>query len=156
MWTQRYKKTYCEYTEAKAPGFFKMSGGYGMKLTYPKVTSANGLTQAICKYLEWCGHRATRINVQGRLVDKQVPAAGGGTITVKGWQTSSTRRGTADISATIFGRSVMLEIKIGKDKPSEYQLAEQQRERSAGGIYEFIKTMDEFYTFYDQFILSLR
>jgi hypothetical protein len=62
---------------------------------------------------------------------------------------STTRKGTADISATIRGRSVMIEIKTGRDKPSDKQLEEQQRERSAGGIYEFISTPEEFFALYD-------
>jgi hypothetical protein len=63
---------------------------------------------------------------------------------------SATRKGTADISATIKGRSVMIEIKTGKDKPRPEQLAEQQRERQAGGIYEFISTPEQFFTLFDK------
>jgi hypothetical protein len=63
---------------------------------------------------------------------------------------SATRKGTADISATIKGRSVMIEIKVGKDKPRPEQLAEQQRERQAGGIYEFVHTPEEFFIIFDQ------
>jgi hypothetical protein len=63
---------------------------------------------------------------------------------------SATRKGTADISATIKGRSVMIEIKVGKDKPRPEQLAEQQKERHAGGIYEFVSTPDEFFLLFDK------
>jgi hypothetical protein len=65
---------------------------------------------------------------------------------------SATRKGTADISATIKGRSVMIEIKVGKDKPRPEQLAEQQRERQAGGIYEFISTPEQFFTLFDSIV----
>jgi hypothetical protein len=91
--------------------------------------------------LEWEGHRATRINTAGRIVAGR-------------YITSTTRKGTADISATIKGRAIMIEIKVGKDKPSVYQLAEQQRERNAGGMHEFIHTIQEFFIFYDQLLES--
>ena len=105
----------------------------------PDVRKANGLTQAIVKFLLWNGHRATRISSSGRMVKgKYIPGA--------------TRRGASDISATIFGKSVQLEIKINKDQPSEFQLREQELERKAGGCYEFIHTFDQFLTWYDGFI----
>ena len=43
----------------------------------------------------------------------------------------------------------MIEIKIGRDKASSEQLAEQIKERNAGGIYEFVSTVDEFFMLYD-------
>jgi len=46
----------------------------------------------------------------------------------------------------------MLEIKIGKDRASPYQIAEQERERKAGGCYEFISTPEQFFVLYDSLI----
>ena len=43
----------------------------------------------------------------------------------------------------------MIEIKTGKDKPRPEQLAEQQRERQAGGIYEFVHSPEEFFAIFD-------
>jgi hypothetical protein len=108
----------------------------------PPINTANGLTMFIVKFLTWSGHRATRINVAGRKL------ANGKYIR------STTRKGTADISATIRGKSVMLEIKVGRDIPSPEQLLEQQRERNAGGVYEFCKTPEQFLELYDN-LLSL-
>ena len=65
---------------------------------------------------------------------------------------SATRKGTADISATIKGKSVMIEVKVGRDKPRIEQLAEQQRERQAGGIYEFVHTPEEFFMLFDSIV----
>lgn len=101
------------------------------------------------------GHRATRINVQGQLVDAQEKQDSGAIITVKKFRTSSTRKGTADISATIGGRACMLEIKYGKDRPSPAQIKEQAKERRAGGIYEFISTPQDFFDFYDKIKLYI-
>lgn len=46
----------------------------------------------------------------------------------------------------------MFEVKVGQDKPSIEQLREQQLERKAGGIYEFIRDPEEFFLFYDLII----
>lgn len=116
----------------------------------PKVATANGLTQAIVNYINWTGNRATRINVQGRLVEGSMTTETGTTLSKKKWIKSSTRKGTADISSTINGRSAMWEIKIGSDRPSEAQLKEQARERKSGGVYEFIKTIEQFFEVYDR------
>lgn len=114
---------------------------------FPKVNTANGLTTWIINFLNWSGHRATRISSAGRYI----PGNGfdGGKF-IPG----PTRKGSADISATIKGRSVMLEVKVGRDRPSPAQLAEQERERAAGGFYNFIKTPEEFLEFYE-FIMNL-
>jgi hypothetical protein len=44
----------------------------------------------------------------------------------------------------------MIEIKTGKDKPRLEQLAEQHRERQAGGIYEFVHSPEEFFMLFDK------
>ena len=87
------------------------------------------------------GYRATRISTTGRKIGDK-------------WIKGTTRRGTADLSCTINGKSLMLEIKTGRDKPSEHQLKEQERERKAGGIYEFCSSPEDFFVIFDK-ILSL-
>lgn len=149
---QRYKQAHHDYMMRTAKDFYELSGGWKYKLTMPKVKTANGLTDFICNYLNWCGHRATRVNVMGRMIDRVEVQPSGTRLKVKKYIPSTTRKGTADISATINGRSVMLEIKVGRDRPSEYQLAEQQRERAAGGVYEFVKTPEEFFMVYDRIV----
>ena len=131
---QRYSAAHKIWFAQNYPIAFK--DGYYAEPKMPVVSTANGLTTFITNYLNWLGHRATRINVSGRKVGDK-------------WIRSSTRKGTADISATVKGRSVQIEIKIGKDKPSEFQLAEQIKERKAGGVYEFVGSVDEFFMLYD-------
>jgi hypothetical protein len=126
------------YIEAHQKSFSQVvkDAGHTFKTTMPECNKANGLTQAIVKFLLWHGHRATRVSSSGRMIKgRYIPG--------------TTRKGAADISATIKGRSVMFEIKIGADKPSEYQLREQELERKAGGIYEFVKTFEHFLNIYD-------
>jgi hypothetical protein len=57
-------------------------------------------------------------------------------------------KGTADISATIKGRSVKIEVKIGKDKQSEAQKQYQSNIERAGGTYIIAKTFSEFMDWY--------
>jgi hypothetical protein len=68
------------------------------------------------------------------------------------WIKSTTRKGTADVTATIRGRSCKFEVKVGRDKPRPEQLAEQTRERAAHGVYEFISTPEGFYSVYDRIV----
>ena len=53
-------------------------------------------------------------------------------------------KGSADVSATIQGRSVKIEVKI-KDRQSEAQKEYQQRIETAGGVYWLVRSFDEFY-----------
>lgn len=145
---RRYREAYEENFKAKYPTAFKDLGFPEMK--WPKVKTANGLTLFITNFLNWSGHRATRINVQGKMIEGVERQESGLLLRVKKFGHSTTRKGTADISATIKGRAVMIEIKAGKDKPSDKQLLEQQRERMAGGIYEFVYDAEEFFTLYDR------
>ena len=135
------------YPQAYANGLY-----FAPKL--PKIKTANGLTTFICNFLLWHEHRATRVNVMGRMVDGLQKQPSGTILTVKKYIPSTTRRGTADISATILGRAVMIEIKVGNDKASPYQLAEQIKERRAGGYYEFCSSPDDFFKLYD-YIMNL-
>ena len=133
-WKIRYNTAHYNYTAQRTPNVVK-DGFYTTPPT-PVVTKSNGLTQFIINYIMWSGYRATRINTMGRQINgKFIPSA--------------TRKGSADISATVKGRSVMIEIKVGKDKPRPEQLAEQQRERQAGGIYEFVSTPEGFFAIFD-------
>ena len=138
-WKPRYFEAWVKHMETNHADAFALSGGRRMKFEYPDVDTANGLTTMICTFIKWNGYRATRINVMGRKVGNK-------------WIKSSTRKGTADISATIRGRSCWFEVKVGRDKPRPEQLAEQQRERASGGVYEFIGTPENFYAVYDMIV----
>lgn len=132
---QRYESAHEKWFKQEYPESYK--SGFYLIPKMPKVEMANGLTNFICNYIKWEGYRATRINVAGRQIKGK-------------WIPSSTRKGTADISATLRGKSLMLEIKVGRDKPRPEQLEEQERERKAGGIYEFISTPEQFFELYDK------
>lgn len=96
------------------------------------------------------GGIGNRINVAGRLVEGSEKTASGAILSKKKFIKSSTLKGTADIIATLpNGKTAHIEIKVGKDKPRPAQLEMQTRMRKAGGCYEFVGTMDEFYYLYD-------
>ena len=137
QWKQRYNAAHLKHTTERTPSV--VADGFYTPPQIPKVATANGLTRFIENYINWMGWRATRINTTGRVV-------GGRYIY------GTTRRGTADISATVQGRSIMFEIKVGKDKPSEHQLKEQAKERAAGGEYYFVSTPEQFFEYLDEFL----
>jgi hypothetical protein len=113
--------------------------GHFIEPDYPNCGESNGLQEFILYYCKWMGWRATRINVMGRKIGDT-------------WIPSATKRGSADVSATIFGRSVMMEVKIKGDRVSDAQLKEQERERKAGGIYEFISSAEDFFSLIDSIV----
>lgn len=138
---QRFCDLKYKYEQVNFPTWIK--DGHFLKPENPNTADANQLQDYIVKFLTWSGHYATRINVQG------VPIIKDGK--VDGFRPTSTKKGQADVRATINGRSVQLEVKVGRDRPSEDQLKVQRLERKAGGVYEFIHNADEFLEFYDNF-----
>lgn len=125
-------------------------------LPRPKFTdkTANGLTRTIIKFLQLSGHQAERISCTGRLVDNRkvyTDCLGhyrqiGSLKRIK----SSMQPGTADISSIIFGRSVKIEVKTGRDRQRPEQAEYQRQVEAAGGIYFIASTFDQFYTWYNE------
>lgn len=118
--------------------------------------TANGLTKCVTTWINLNGGQAERISNTGRYIDnsrivtdvlgnrkkigsgKYIPGSG--------------TNGTADVSATIRGRSVKIEIKIGKDKQSDAQIQYQKSVETAGGVYWIVKDFDGFLDLYNNFI----
>lgn len=154
-WKERYKAAHDLDFQEKYPSAFR--DGHCTEPNYPKVRETNGLQSAIVIYLNYMGHRAKRINNMGRQVDGVDVTESGAKLTVKKWIPSAAGKGQADISSTIWhGKSAQFEVKAGNDKPSSYQLKEQTKERKAGGIYEFIYSIEQFFQVYDRLELSAR
>ena len=119
--------------------------------TMYKDSTANGLTRAICDYINYNGYQAERINTMGTAREKKTTA---GKVIGVTWTKGTSTAGSADISATIKGRSVKIEVKIGKDRQSEAQKRYQENIEKAGGIYIIAKDFDSFVEWYNQFIQS--
>ena len=110
--------------------------------------TANGLTRCIIDWLRFNGHQAERISVSGRYIDKSKVVSdciGNKRVIGSGqWIKPTMQVGTADISATIRGLSVKIEVKIGNDRQSEAQRQYQKQIETAGGVYMVAKTFDDF------------
>lgn len=124
-------------------------------------STANGLTKAVIDFLKLNNWQAERIAVTGRQIDTRqfyIDAIGRtkqvGSVK---WIKGSMQTGTADISATIKGRSIKIEIKClatGDRCQSEKQRQYQNEIEHSGGIYLIIRTFDQFYEWYYNFIKS--
>lgn len=135
-WKQRYNEAHREWFSRKYPMAYK--DGHYTKPKIPKVNTSNGFTQFVCNYLMWVNGFGNRINVTGRQINGK-------------WIKSATAVGTADITAILpNGKTIFVEIKVGKDKARPEQLAMQQKLRSIGSVYEFIKTPEDFFIIYDR------
>lgn len=128
----------------------RMPPEYIVRTKYTDKT-ANGLTKAIVKWINLNGYQAERISTSGRWVDNSKIVTdvlgnrkkiGSGKY-IKG----SGTKGSADISATIKGKSIKIEVKM-KDKQSEAQKEYQKAIERAGGIYFIAKDFNSFYEFY--------
>lgn len=127
---ERYNAAHLKHTTERTPSVVK-DGHYSPPII-PKVNTANGMQAFITNYINWIGGNVTRVNVVGMM-------RGGRRVY------STTRRGTGDIVGSVCGRSCQFEVKVGKDKPSEYQLNEQKRQIESGGYYFFTHTPEEFF-----------
>ena len=110
--------------------------------------SSNSLTRSIVDWLRLEGWQAERINSVGsvRKVKGQMK-----------WLPTNGQKGTADISATIQGRSVKIEVKCkatGDRYQSEDQKAYQQEIEAAGGVYIIAREFTGFMEWYNQFVKS--
>ena len=131
---------------------------YPPKRKYTDQTS-NGLTKCIMDFLKVSGHQAERINSTGRMIDntKTVKDCIGRSRKIGSvqWIKGQGRTGTADVSATILGRSVKIEVKCaatGDRYQSEEQKLYQKEIEAAGGIYVIARTFEGFMEWYNGFL----
>ncbi len=120
--------------------------------------TANGLQKCIIDFLKFNGWQCERISVTGRYVDnsKVVTDVLGNKKKIGSGQyiPSSMQRGSADLSATIKGRSVKIEVKIGKDVQSQHQKNYQLQVERAGGVYLIAKDFQSFFDWYKNFLAN--
>lgn len=124
-----------------------------------KETSANELTKTIIRFIQLNGYQAERINTMGRFVGpKKYTDFDGRERTIgKGKYIPTTgTKGSADISATIAGRSVKIEVKYGKDRQSDAQKQYQASIEQAGGTYIIARDVDGFIDWFDKFIAEMK
>ena len=126
---------------------------YLVKHQYTDKT-ANGLTRAIIDFVKLRGGQAERISTTGRPIDRRqtyTDVVGmRRTIGSIEWIKGTSTKGSADISATIAGRSVKIEVKILADRQSEAQKQYQADIENAGGLYYIAKDFTSFVEWYYQ------
>ena len=121
-------------------------------------TNANGLTKCIIDWLQLNGHQAERINTMGvARVEKGITdeVFNRGTPQKITWTKGTGTKGSADISATIKGFSVKIEVKYGKDRQSDAQKKYEETVKAAGGVYYIARDFDSFYDWYNKLIAQL-
>jgi len=133
---------------------------YALPLPKYEDKTANGLTRCVIEFLMLSGHFAERVNTMGTARDnrKVVTDVLGRKKTIGSivWTKTNAVKGSADvhseINVNINGQkipiSVKWEIKIGKDRQSK----DQKNYESQVGNYFIIKTFDDFYQKYTEFI----
>ena len=119
-----------------------------------KANSANELTKAVIKFIRLTDGQAERISVTGRTINTRKTYTDilghRKTIGSVKYIPSAMTKGSADISATIQGKSVKIEIKWGHDRQSQAQAKYQAEIEKAGGIYIIVSTFDQFYNSYNR------
>lgn len=114
--------------------------------------TANGLTKSIITFINLSGGQAERINNMGRMVNRTKLLTNSiGQLQKVGsveWQKGTGTKGTADISATVNGMSLKIEVKIGRDKQSEHQKKYEANITQAGGMYLIVKEFAPFVKWY--------
>lgn len=102
---------------------------------------ANDLTRCVIQYIRLKGGFASRISNQGTYNQK-----------LRRYIPGTARRGLADVMATYQGKSLHIEIKIGKDRQSEYQKQIESEVTSSGGFYFLCKDFESFKNWIDTLI----
>lgn len=115
--------------------------------------TANGLTKAIMSFIQFSGYQAERINTMGVYREKKTTD---GKLIGGSWTKGTSTKGSADISATIQGRSVKIEVKVGKDRQSENQKQYQEAIERAGGVYMIARDFDSFVEWFDEFVKNCK
>jgi len=99
-----------------------------------RKSKANQLTDDILKHLKLNGGIGYRINSQGQFDNR-----------LQKWRHSGSKLGLPDIFAILpAGKFIGIEIKIGKDKLSEYQQLRRGEIIKAGGIFLVARDLDGF------------
>jgi hypothetical protein len=95
--------------------------------------TANALTKCIIAYIRTLGGFASRINTTGMY-----------RADIKKFVRTTQRKGLADVRGLINGKSVDIEVKIGKDRMSPEQKQVKSEVEQAGGIYIIARNFAQF------------
>lgn len=99
---------------------------------------ANSLTKCITAYLKLSGAFVSRLN-NGGVYDTRL----------KRYRPGTNRRGLPDVIATYKGKSLMIEVKHGRDIMSNYQKEIQQEQEASGGVFFIAHNFTDFKQWFD-------
>ena len=105
--------------------------------------TANELTKCVVDYIKFNNGFASRINNQGtfnRRLNRFIP--------------NTSKKGLADIMATVRGKSLHIEVKTGRDKQSEHQKRIEAEVNRSGGYYFLCKDFESFRDWFDFLIVK--
>ena len=134
-WQDMLKQLKLAYIERTAPNFFFLSGGYSMRVNPYSDKTANGLTKCIEDFIKHIGGYANRTSTTG-----MVRVVNG----VAKWTKGNTNKGAFDLRFVYQGKSVDVEVKIGRDVMSDAQEKEMTRIIAAGGLAFIAKDFPSF------------
>jgi hypothetical protein len=121
---------------------------HGLNPKRYKEKTSGDLTKSIKAAIELTGGQCERIANMGRTLNNRhsyTDVLGHSkTIGSIKYIPGTGTNGTADLSATISGRSIKIEIKIGSDKMSEAQKLYREKVEGAGGIYIVARSYSQF------------
>ncbi len=123
--------------QKKNPNF---PSSYLVKLK-PDTKTANGLTSAIVKYIDLKGGFASRIN-SGGVYDQKLGMHRHGT----------TKKGFSDVQGCYNGIALYVEVKIGRDRQSDYQKEFQKKITASGGLYFIAKDFESFHFWFNNIV----
>lgn len=152
-WQEALKRLKLADMEKRYPTAFIASGGYNQRIKPYSDTTTNGLTRCLLDFLNFSGHWAVRVNVQGQPRIKKIPRYSIFTEKVEysekvTYTKSMTAKGTPDIDSIIFGKAAKIEVKVGKDKIRNEQVEQGARIEAAGGLYFVATDMPLFLEWY--------
>ena len=99
-----------------------------------KTSDANGLSAAIVAFLDAIGGWASRVNTMGVYDAKR-----------KAYRKTTMKLGFPDVQATYRGRSIYVEVKIGKDRLSPNQKKFIKGASEAGALVIVARTFEDFF-----------
>lgn len=149
---QRYLEAHLLWYKTNRPSV--VSDGYYPGAKMPDVIKTNGLTDYCVNMINFLGGRAKRINVVMRASDKKVKSESGQGYFMEKRYTKSVKKGTADILASLRGRSIDIEIKNKHtgDTMKPRQWKEKYETEKSGGQYWIITCAEDFLIQLDAFL----
>ena len=126
---------------------------YESSVKYKKGNTASKIEKNIIEYMTLCGFQAEKRAVMGRQVKAPDVHTSMGTLVGKSAYIKSTStKGSADISGTVYGLAVYIEVKKGKDRQSADQKKYEAAVKKAGGFYFIAHDEEDFYVKFEELL----